>query len=306
MPDFRRFLSRRWLLAVFGGAALLFGLAMLHPYPRQSLFGPTIRGKPWCYWDGEVRHHAARAARKPNWESKIIEWLGWERERWLDRRLFDDEEMLPLLLEHTKDRDPDIRATAISAITYYKNLWQEPALPVLREQLHSNEPVDRIYAAQAVWHISRDKTVITILFQILREEKKEYHRSDALRAIAEIGSDLPELFSDVAAIANGSDESLRPTAVSGMRYFGMKGLPIIEKSLYDPDESIRSAGANAAGSLGTDALCLAPRLEELLNDRSSSVRGATADALRMVDRQRYDRWYCDQLIKYGPEWQGPR
>jgi hypothetical protein len=47
MPNFRRFVSRRWLLAFVGAAALVFGLLMLHPYPRQSLFGPTIRGKPW-------------------------------------------------------------------------------------------------------------------------------------------------------------------------------------------------------------------------------------------------------------------
>ena len=39
MPSPSRFLSRRWLLAFLGIAALLFGLAMLHPYPRQSLFG---------------------------------------------------------------------------------------------------------------------------------------------------------------------------------------------------------------------------------------------------------------------------
>ena len=44
MPIPRRFPLRRSLLA-----ALVFGLLMLHPYPRQSLFGPTIRGKPWCH-----------------------------------------------------------------------------------------------------------------------------------------------------------------------------------------------------------------------------------------------------------------
>ncbi|MBI2807582.1 MAG: hypothetical protein HYX68_21585 [Planctomycetes bacterium] len=49
-----RFLSRRRLLAFFGVALLLFGLAMLHPYPRQSLFGPTIDGIPWCMWEARL------------------------------------------------------------------------------------------------------------------------------------------------------------------------------------------------------------------------------------------------------------
>jgi len=53
MGTFRRFLSRRRVLALFGVLAFLFGLAMLHPYPRQSLFGPTIRGKPWCVWEAQ-------------------------------------------------------------------------------------------------------------------------------------------------------------------------------------------------------------------------------------------------------------
>ena len=57
MPNFRRFLIRRWLLGLLGAAALLFGVLMLHPYPRQSLFGPTIRGKPWCEWEDTVRGH---------------------------------------------------------------------------------------------------------------------------------------------------------------------------------------------------------------------------------------------------------
>lgn len=55
MPDFRRHLTRRRLLGFLAPAAVLFGLLMLHPYPRQSLFGPKIRGEPWCVWEAEVR-----------------------------------------------------------------------------------------------------------------------------------------------------------------------------------------------------------------------------------------------------------
>ena len=43
MMTARRF-RRRCLVGRLNVAALLFGLAMLHPHPRQSLFGPTIRG----------------------------------------------------------------------------------------------------------------------------------------------------------------------------------------------------------------------------------------------------------------------
>ena len=43
MPNFRCFLSRRWLL-VFAVVLVIAGVPMLHPYPRQALIGPTIRG----------------------------------------------------------------------------------------------------------------------------------------------------------------------------------------------------------------------------------------------------------------------
>jgi hypothetical protein len=80
MSFFPRFLSRRWLLAFLGIAALLFGLAMLHPYSRQSLFGPTIRGKPWCVWEAEVRIYVHREEYDKTLAAKTRRWLGVHHE----------------------------------------------------------------------------------------------------------------------------------------------------------------------------------------------------------------------------------
>src|SRR6266498_1809169 len=96
MPTFRRFLSRRWLLGFVGVLALLFGLAMLHPYPRQSLFGPTIRGKPWCVWENEVRRSLHWDEHEKSFFVRSMRWFGI-KEMDLDE-LFDDAEMLPLML----------------------------------------------------------------------------------------------------------------------------------------------------------------------------------------------------------------
>src|SRR5436190_484371 len=59
MHNFRGFMTRRRLLASLGVAALVFGVAMLFPYPRQFLFGPRVRGEPWCVWENEVRRKYA-------------------------------------------------------------------------------------------------------------------------------------------------------------------------------------------------------------------------------------------------------
>ena len=70
MPTSRRFLTRRWLLGSLVAAALLFGVLMLHPYPRQSLFGPTIRGKPWCVWENTIRRQYSE--RPESWPDEGI------------------------------------------------------------------------------------------------------------------------------------------------------------------------------------------------------------------------------------------
>ena len=107
----RRFLSRRWLLAFLGGAALLVGLAMLHPYPRQSLFGPTIRGKPWCVWEAAFRRQAHWEEYQETLDFRLRGWLGIRpsRQEWE----FKHPELAPLLVHMTYDPDPAIRDEAI-------------------------------------------------------------------------------------------------------------------------------------------------------------------------------------------------
>src|SRR5438552_2260583 len=95
MSILRRFLSRRNLFAFLGITALLCGLAMAHPYPRQSLFGPTVRGKPRCYWEAQLR----REQQPPSFMAKFMGWFGVEHPRLTERELLDDTEMLPLVLE---------------------------------------------------------------------------------------------------------------------------------------------------------------------------------------------------------------
>ncbi len=92
MPNLRHVLSRRLLIGI-AISALLFSLTMLHPYPRQSLFGPTIRGKPWCVWEAEVRTFA-------NWEDhgnklsvRVMAWLGFVPTQMEWNELFNHPEM---------------------------------------------------------------------------------------------------------------------------------------------------------------------------------------------------------------------
>src|SRR5271165_890079 len=130
MPNFFRFPPRRRLLLVAGVPTLLFGVLMLLPYPRQFLFGPTIRGKPWCVWEDILRHHVHRNEYEGTSFAKAVRWLGFKEEE-LNSKDFDHPEMLPLFTQLLDDRDPKVSRLALDAFWFFKVLRKESALPAL-------------------------------------------------------------------------------------------------------------------------------------------------------------------------------
>jgi hypothetical protein len=112
MVDLRRFLSRRWLLAILGGAAAVFGLLMLHPWPRQSLFGPKIRGKPWCAWEMALHRNVHWDTYADSVGYKLHTWVGLDPVPTKDSE-FEHADLAPLLVHLTSDYDPEIRDEAI-------------------------------------------------------------------------------------------------------------------------------------------------------------------------------------------------
>src|SRR5262249_55840559 len=146
-----KLVSRRRVLAVFSLVALLFGLAMLHPYPRQSLLGPKIRGEPWCVWEDRVRRYVYHEDYQASVTARLKRWLGVEHDN-IDRdNLFNHVEMLPLLLEMAEDQDHKIRYCALTSIAMCDQLHDQSALPVLRRRFDDPARSCRIKAAVAAW-----------------------------------------------------------------------------------------------------------------------------------------------------------
>ena len=154
MPSLRRFLTRRWLLALLAVVAL-FGLAMLHPYPRQSLFGPKIRGEPWCYWEAEVRRHADPEKHENTVSAKLLRWIGMESEPVGFRTLINHPEMLPLILEMLEGEEQAIRWQILLIFPMCESLHDPSALAVVRRRLNDDDPDRRVQAATALWHVAR-------------------------------------------------------------------------------------------------------------------------------------------------------
>jgi HEAT repeat protein len=282
MPNLRRFLSRSWLLAFLAFAAVLFGLAMLHPYPRQSLFGPTIRGKPRCVWEAAMR----RAVQPESFSDKVLTWLGVEREGIPHDELFDNAEMLPLVLELLEDEDYHLRGFVMGQILMWPSLQDCSALPALHKRLQNEEDIHhRLVAARAIWQIDKDKRVLSVFLELLDDKEP------GLRALgvsyAAMVQGAPELFPAIAGCAKDSNHRVRGPVMFAMQHYGTKGVPILIDGLSDVDAEVRLNAVFALGFLGPQALDAVPALEARLNDADAQVRGNVPHTLQAIDRQRF-------------------
>jgi hypothetical protein len=249
----RRFLSRRWLLAFLGSAALLFGLAMLHPYPRQSLFGPTIRGKPWCVWENAVRRGVFRENyQEPTWV-KMMRWMGVKHEKIEGDELFNHVEMFPLLLALAEDSDVEVRRDVLSAFLWCDQFLDDPAiLPVLRRRLDDADPQCRISAARGIYGIDPKEPVQAILL-------RELYGSDYLGCIFAIdglnamGQTNPELLPHLVKFAANEGEDVRTRVIQGLSMFGVAALPHLCQGLDDRESSVRLAAARSLKTMNVFA-----------------------------------------------------
>ncbi len=294
MFAFRCFLSRRWLFALLGGAALFFGLAMLHPYPRQSLFGPTIRGKPWCVWEAEVRRYVQREEYEKTLYAKTLRWMGVKHVHMDDADLFDHAEMLPLLLHLTSDADPVIRRGVLTQFFWRRNLQDESAAPTLRAWLDDVDPHCRIDAAMALTTIQPNERAFPVLVRILDDPGGEC-RFDAMRALSYMVDHA--FFDTFVSYAKDADPHIRSEVMFTLHRFGKKALPTLLRGAEDPHIRVRHEAIESLGVLGPDAKEAVPVLERSLSDKEKSVRAAASDALAAIDPERFQHLKAGRRIE---------
>jgi hypothetical protein len=285
MVSFSRFLTRRWLIAFLGAVALLFGLAMLHPYPRQSLFGPTIRGKPWCVWESAVRKHVQkREVQRPLLE-KVLEWLNIKRDAWdiVQEIAWDKREFLPLLLALAEDADPQVRYLVLSWVPRDGKRLDPSILPMVKNRLDDDESYNRIEAAMALWQITKDKQAIEVMVRELKDTTKP--RATVIRYIGEVCDECPE--NCVHLIRLADDPDVQHRAMFQFLFLGKKAIPSLLKALEDSDATTRACAATAVGYLGEEAKVAVPALERRLNDSAKNVRQCAAWTLKMIEPDRF-------------------
>jgi hypothetical protein len=294
MSNFRRFLSRRWLLAFLGALALLFGLAMLHPYPRQSLFGPTIRGKPWCVWEADIRRRVNWQKHEASWFGIIHHWLGGKQDR-EDRfsETFNHPEMTPMVIALLGDADWGVRDRCMSAIICFPAVRDRSALPALRKQhAEDDQAYLRLKAGHAIVRIEKDTEVLQWLIKQLDHADPEMR----VMSIRELGlggrglaDALPEFYPHIVARAQDANQEVRGNVMMAMPQFGKKGVPVLINGLKDADDSVRYTAVTAAMNMGPDAKEAFSALEACLRDSHSEIRNQADSAMECIDPERYKK-----------------
>ena len=160
MSTLYRIASRRWLLAYLGIAGVLAGEVMLLPHPSKLLFGPTIRGKPWCVWEDNLRQRVDREHDRKSSAYRIQEWVGILPTE-MKVSAFGHAELAPLLVKLTHDPDPVIRDEAISHLHGICASYQEvfPLIAPLAKHPYAEVRTSAMFMMMNF----RDKSLATLI-----------------------------------------------------------------------------------------------------------------------------------------------
>ena len=281
-----RFLSRRRVLAILGVLTLLFGVAMSHPYLRQSLFGPKINGEPWCARK-KFRAYVHWNEKNENLYRRTKRWLGMHIEG-PDLWKFRYKEAEPVLLALADDHDPDVRYQAAYTLIYNSAFRDRAALPFIRPFLNDPEPYVQNQAAAAIWRIDKDREMIGRLKRAI-DDPRSKRREEAASYLATMYEWEPDadLLAVIQTYAKHPIPGVRQACLRAETHRGKDGVPALVEGLKDHDKDVRSYAAQLLGNFRSDALKVLPNLEACLRDEDKSVRHAAKNAIMHIDWRRY-------------------
>src|ERR1019366_9806046 len=103
-------------IVVYFGLTCLTALVLSHPYIRQSLFGPKIKGEPLWAWQQEFR--ARLDSQPPTLVGKLLSILKIDSKpmRWIGTFDSGDPELLPVMVSLADDGDENVRRDVAYAL----------------------------------------------------------------------------------------------------------------------------------------------------------------------------------------------
>jgi HEAT repeat protein len=273
--------KRRWCRCILW-AAIVLGVAFVHPFPRQLFFGPKFKGWPLCVWENRIRDRVDPERRQPNWFQKALTFVGVDQANQVDQ--FDrSAEMLRLYMHLAEDRDPRVRRIML----VWLGARPDPEIVALYRRHMQDDDLDcRLLSACGLGQANGDRKAKAMLVA-LPDDCEAETREHVAFALSAMAQQDPELFGPLAARTKDADRHVREFAVASMASFGKRGAAVLRQVMLGKDDETRIRAIYATTHLGKDAAELIPVLEAIRNDPRDKLRSYAQDALTEIDPERF-------------------
>jgi HEAT repeat protein len=247
--------KKRLLLSLAALALIVSGALMLHPYPRQMVFGPKYNGVPLWVWQEDYRGHTlellGRDQKTDSLIAKILDWINHGRKS-RDWAVLSSEEIEIIYLTLVDDPEPGIRRYLVLNLAPFKT-----------------------------------KTAFAALVRFMDDPE-----FDVFNAVCEHFQGNEELFNvaypKLISLLDHPDFERRILALENiLRYspqdaYCMEIVPLLLRLLHDPAVSVRKAALCVFASCPCTKKIMAtalPELTECLKDENAACQVAAARAV---------------------------
>ena len=167
-----------------------------------------------------------------------------------------------------------------------------PAVPALVKIYEQNiSPASQFYVSRALMAIGPD-AMRTAIPSFVRgtASPNVLVRKNAIMALLQVQDESSLVVSALAKSLSDTNVFIRALTAMGLGEFGKKApqavplvVPLLIKTLGDPDGSVRGSAACSLKVLGAEAKGAVPALLKSLKDEDEYARGTAAEALEQID-----------------------
>ena len=275
MKSLRQLLSYRksWAL---GLGLLGCTLPLLHPYSRQSLFGPQIDGIPVCVWEDEI-YRNVHPQRSWFWE-RLARFRVDRQQDWAVD--VNSRAALPLYERLAEEGDAAVRQYSLKQL---KSMMEDrnQFLRIVERHLDDSDPACRLLAIDHLWKAKKDPRAIAAALT-LRDHPSDDSRLQAFRLLERMSAYDASLGESLAAACDDRNPEIRQCVMRALVNFPELATDALRKGLRDQDQWVRY---HAVKSASTPAL-----LNDVLavsTDPDRTIRRNAAFAAHRIDPQRF-------------------
>lgn len=280
--------------------------ALVNPYSRQWLFGPTHQGVPLCAWQDQIRRQTL-GEDENRWLTKLRKWLEPKEAGALAEKL-TREDRIAIWLSLLDDPAPALRARSIQALWGSRSrfscgfAYDLDVLTVYNIRTYRSAKIQFYDASQSLllggmkidlsdsWstvafpsHVSPAPPAAPHLIRMLDDASAEV-RQAAVAALRGLGNDAAPAFPRLFELLDDDDPVRRAQALRTLNTTHAKTRSWLDRlmaALDDPSADVRSAAANCLAEWSDRRMAAAagPPLVKRLCDPDPAVRLDAAGAL---------------------------